>query len=71
MEKLWKEMVSDWKTFAQKGFKIAAQKIGSFSVNFALLAGFSKHQPCGPMLSKSCFVHMCVCVFVLGQILPY
>ena len=33
-------MVSDYKTFSQKGCKIAAQKKISFSANFALLAGF-------------------------------
>ena len=32
-------MVSDLKTFAHKGCKIAAQKKVSFSANFALLAG--------------------------------
>ena len=33
-------MVSDCKTFAHKGCKIAAQKITFFSANFALIAGF-------------------------------
>ena len=33
-------MVSDLKTFAYKGCKIAAQKKVSFLANFALLAGF-------------------------------
>ena len=33
-------MVSDLKTFAHKGCRIAAQKKVSFSANFALLAGF-------------------------------
>ena len=33
-------MVSDLKTFAYKGCKIAAQKKSFFSANFALLAGF-------------------------------
>ena len=33
-------MVSDLKTFANKGCKIAAQKKVSFSANFALVAGF-------------------------------
>ena len=33
-------MVSDLKTFAQKGCKIAAPKKVSFSANFSLLAGF-------------------------------
>ena len=33
-------MISDLKTFAYKGCQIAAKKKGSFSANFALLAGF-------------------------------
>ena len=33
-------MISDCKTFAHKGCKIATQKKKCFSANFALLAGF-------------------------------
>ena len=39
-EKVIKEVVSDWTTFAHKGCKIAAQKKVCFLANFALLAGF-------------------------------
>ena len=37
-ENYWKEVVSDLKTFTNKGCKIAAQKKVGFGANFALLS---------------------------------
>ena len=50
------KVVSDLKTFAHKGCKIADQKIVSFLWNFALLAGFFLVSVLLSALVKRCFV---------------
>ena len=56
-------MVSDLKTFAHKGCKIAAQKKVSFSANFALLAGFVLYAFFVGVFVGNFFVRVFVSVF--------
>ena len=58
-EKLWKEMVSDMKTFAWKGCQISVQKKVFFSENFAFLAGFSQYRCYYPHWSRGALPPVC------------
>ena len=52
-------MVSDLKTFAHKGCKIATQKKVCFSANFALLAGFYWYRCYYPHWSRDALSPVC------------